>query len=249
MANFMGALAGLAATLGLTCVQAQALVGPAQLDEAAAPHVVMLLKSDAKGASFCTANVIARDILVTAAHCVAQADDLRLYWPGANVADLPRVNAVAIHPDFRRDAPRTRERSIDLALVRTSAPLPSRFQPIAIDWSPKIAVGDRFTIAGFGLGRENVAASAGQLRSGRLEARAPLSSILLWAQDPAGKGLGACTGDSGGAIFSADGTRLVAVTVWATGEGKRQCGLLTQGVLLSPQRSFIETTLRQWAQK
>ena len=41
------------------------------------------------------------------------------------------------------------------------------------------------------------------LRSGVIAARAPLSSILLWAEDPNQKGLGACTGGNLAGVVSA----------------------------------------------
>jgi hypothetical protein len=38
----------------------------------------------------------------------------------------------------------------------------------------------------------------------------------------------------------------VAVTIYAEGPGKQRCGALTQGLLVQPQRSFINTTLKKW---
>ena len=76
--------------------------------------------------------------------------------------------------------------------------------------------------------------------------REPISQILVWAKDPTNKGLGACTGDSGGPLLTEDGAALIAVTVWSEGAGKNDCGQLTQAVRLGPQRAFIEDTLRAW---
>lgn len=238
--------AGLTVLLAMLSAGASALVGPATEDRSAAAHVLMVLKSNAQGAGFCTGVVIAPDTILTAAHCAGQAGELRLHTPGQARRDLISVARVALHPEYRANAPRTRERSIDLALIRSATPLPAPLQPVDIDWSASVQVGATYRIAGFGLGREGDERSAGTLRAGTLAARAPLSSILLWAKDPQERGLGACTGDSGGPIFSADGARLVAITVWSTGEGRRACGALTQGALLGPQRGWIERTLRAW---
>ena len=225
---------------------AQALVGPASEDGSHAANVVMVLKRSAHGAAFCTGVVVARDAVLTAGHCATRPQDLRIL-PGAGGDALLEVSQVAVHPGYRPNAPKTRERSIDLALLRMAAPLPSALRPTQIDFAPRIDVGLPFRIAGFGLGREGDERSAGKLREGTLVARAPLSSILLWATDPQKRGFGACTGDSGGPIFSDDGQRLVAITVWSTGEGRKACGAVTQGALLAPQRGWIESVLRSWS--
>jgi hypothetical protein len=223
---------------------ASALVGPSREDASGAAHTLMLLKRDARGSSFCTANVIARDVLATAAHCVTSPENLRVYWPGGDLDQ--KVAAVAPHPLYRADAAQKRIKSIDLALVRLSQPLPDRFRPVGIAWAPLITAGARLRILGYGLTHEGDGRSGGKLHGGELVVREPISQILIWAKDPANRGLGACTGDSGGPLLTQDGASLVAITVWSEGAGARKCGQLTQAVRLAPQRDFIETTLRSW---
>lgn len=156
------------------------------------------------------------------------------------------VAASAVHPLYRADAQKARERSVDLALLRTVVPLPRRFQAVTLDHGTAITIGSRLRIAGFGVTQEGAATSSGKLRVGRLEVRAPLSSVLLWADDPAHAGAGACTGDSGGPILAATSEVVIAVTDWAAGRGARHCGALTQGALVAPQRGWIESVLRSW---
>ncbi|MGA7657675.1 MAG: trypsin-like serine protease, partial [Methylocella sp.] len=61
--------------LGFTA-QAFALVGPARLAPEFVPYVVMVLdRSGGDDASYCSASVIAPDIVLTAAHCVASPSD------------------------------------------------------------------------------------------------------------------------------------------------------------------------------
>jgi hypothetical protein len=94
------------------------------------------------------------------------------------------VRDVAMHPEFRANAAQRRERSIDMAMLRLATPLPARFAAARLDQAGGVAAGARFRVVGFGLTREGDERSAGRLRAGELEARAPLSRILLWARDP-----------------------------------------------------------------
>ena len=247
MARFRVALA--ARVGGVLCAApAAALVGAAEEGGPLEPHVVMVLKRAPSGSGFCSGVVIARNVVLTAAHCVAKLDDTRVHFhEGAGRPMLKPVAAIAVHPQYRANAIATREKSVDLALVRTVEPLPERFVPARIDPAPALTPGMRLRIAGYGVAREGWADTAGTYREGTLAVRAPLSNILVWAEDPLKKGFGACSGDSGGPIFSADTSALVAITDWSQGESvKTHCGSLTQGALLAPQRAWIETVLRGW---
>jgi secreted trypsin-like serine protease len=77
--------------------------------------------------------------------------------------------------------------------------------------------------------------------------------VLLWAADPVGAGKragpGACQGDSGGPMVGRDGDGVVAVTSWSTGPSGKSCGLLSQGVLVAPQRRWIDGTLAGWGER
>jgi secreted trypsin-like serine protease len=69
--------------------------------------------------------------------------------------------------------------------------------------------------------------------------------VLIWAADPGGGVAGACSGDSGAPIWSADGSTAVAIAAWAQAPHGRGCGGLTQGPRLAPLRSWIEETERR----
>lgn len=244
-------LALLTALLVLTAGRAApALVGASAPGDALASAVVMVLSRTAGAAGFCSGVVVAPNVVLTAAHCLAAPKDMRVHFrdeTGKPV--LMQIAASAVHPLYRAAAPQTRERSIDLALLRTALPLPGRFRAATLDPGTPFAVGAAFRVAGFGVTREGVGASSGELRVERLEARAPLSSILLWAGDPAHTGAGACTGDSGAPVFAATSDIVIAVVNWAAGKGTRQCGDLTQAALVAPQRGWIDSVLRAWEAK
>jgi hypothetical protein len=230
----------------LTSGPSQALVGESETNGPMAPHAVMVLTSGAKGGGFCTGVVIGRELVLTAAHCVAGLGKTMVFFKQTDAPVFLPPAAIAVHPGYKADAPRTRERSIDLALIRTNAPLPEALTPARLDDRTNIAQGALFGISGFGLTREGQGTSGGVLHWGKLRARAPLSSILLWAEDPRARGFGACEGDSGGPVFNLETNALIAITSWSEGEGKTHCGKLTQAALIAPQRAWIDGVLRGW---
>ena len=219
---------------------AHAIVGASTDGARWRAHVVMVLSRSGTSAGFCSGVVLAPDVVLTAAHCVASTNDTRVYLPGQPLLALRRI---ARHPDFHLDAPRSRTRSIDLALLQTADALPGEFAAPAFAGTQHYEVGTPFEIAGFGVAREDDAKTSGVLRAGGVMLRAPLSSVLLWLEDA--HGTGACTGDSGGPVFTAEG-RLAAIIAFAEGAGAKHCGKLTQAVLVAPQRAWIERIVQNW---
>jgi hypothetical protein len=236
-----------AALVVLVAGPAQAIVGPSTPGSPLKASLVMLLNHRGATAGFCTAVVLAPTVLMTAAHCVPPGADLRVDLPdsGPTPTLLP-VAAVARHPGYRADAIRTRERSVDLALLRLPAPLPAGFVPTMISAETGAEPGQPFLVSGYGLGRENEPRSSGMLRSATLAARDPSSAVLLWASDPTGGGAGACTGDSGAPVTRPEHAGVVALVVWSAGTGRHQCGDLTQALWLAPQRSWIDGVMAGW---
>jgi hypothetical protein len=235
----------------LAAAPAPALVGPSEDDPSFADHLVMVLNRGVDRAGFCTGVVIAPRVVLTAAHCVVSIDNMRVYYRGPDGAPVLReIAAIAIHPAFHADAPVKRIVSIDLALVETRQPLDGRFSPAPLDDKGVVAVGAALKIFGYGVAAEGDGKTAGALRAAKLMVRAPQSSILLWAEDPDHGGAGACTGDSGGPIVSAESGRVLAITAWSAGAGHgRRCGALTQGPLVAPQAAWIDSILKRWGDR
>lgn len=226
---------------------ALAVVGPSAEAPGLAPFTVMVLQRSGRVAGFCSGIVMAPRVVLTAAHCAPPGADLRVHFKEADGTPvLLPVETAARHPDYRADAIRTRRRSIDLALLRLPRDLPARFRPVTIGTSTSATVGQAFRLAGFGVTREDEGASSGTLRMADLAARAPLSSLLLWAEDPAHRGAGACTGDSGGPVFGSASDTVEAIALWSAGDGAKRCGTLTQALWLAPQRRWIDGIMAGW---
>ena len=104
---------------------AAAMVGgaPAATAETGSRHVVMLVGS--RGNS-CSATAIARDLLLTAAHCVAPGADYKLVeWDAARRPLLKDVAQIVRHPNFSTKADAAHRATADVALVKLAAPLPA----------------------------------------------------------------------------------------------------------------------------
>jgi hypothetical protein len=224
---------------------ARALVG-AMPDGRFADRVAMVLTRGGDKAGFCSALVLNSRMLLTAAHCLRPLSDMAVHYrddSGAPVV-IP-IEAALAHPLYRPDAIKTRVQSIDLALIKTARPLDPRFVGAAVASGEPPAIGEPAIVSGYGAARDGDWKSGGELRSVRLAVREPASSVLIWAADPTGAEAGACSGDSGAPIWSADGKTAVAIVAWAQAPHGRGCGGLTQGPLLAPLKGWIEEAERR----
>jgi hypothetical protein len=241
----------LAAVLGL-CIAphvAFAMVGgAAPADITSARHVVLVVGS--RGTT-CTGVAIARDLVLTAGHCVLPGADYKLmeFDAGRN-PQLRDVAAIARHPQFDLAALLAHRATADVALLKLAAPLPATFAPAPLAAADRtVTVGDAFVVAGYGLATRGDGRSGGAVRAATLVATGQPGTLQVRLFDPQRKGetagLGACTGDSGAPVFDAGGGRLAVIGVvsWSTGPKlSAGCGGLTGVTPLARYRAWIVET-------
>ncbi len=220
------------------------MVGTTQPPADDATRAAVLLVGS-RGTS-CTGVAIARDLVLTAAHCVLPGADYKLVeFDTARNPVLKDTAAIARHPDFDATAALRHRVTADVALIKFPAAVketPARLAPAG----EPIAVGDRFVVGGYGVAVRGDGKSGGTLRTATLVATGQPGSLQLRLVDPAAKGeragLGACTGDSGAPVFrDIGGTLMVAgVVAWSTGPKMSEgCGGLTGVTPLARYRAWI----------
>ncbi|HZS63567.1 MAG TPA: trypsin-like serine protease [Xanthobacteraceae bacterium] len=224
----------IAAFLFVSAFPAAAMVGGAQAVDAAAPrHEVMILSG--RG-NLCTGVVLVPDLVLTAGHCIDPALPYRLYELDA--ARQPRfreIAKIAVHPQFSRATFDANRATADVALLKLAAPLPESYAPAALaPKRPRVALGEHFLVAGYGVTKPRDNGTAAVLRRADLVATGQPGNLQLRLVDPATQGekpgLGACTGDSGGPAYELTNGKslLYGVISWTTAPRLESgCGGLT----------------------
>jgi len=226
---------------------AAAMVGNAYVvPNAAARPEVMLVGS--RG-NFCTGVAIARDLVLTAAHCVqAGAEYQQVELDAQRQPIMKDVLAVARHPQFNLKTMLAHRATADVALVKLAAPL--KVTP-AVLMKPRgrVPVGERFAVYGYGMAVRSDGNSSATLRAATLIATGQPGNLQLRLVDPATgntrAGLGACTGDSGAPVYqeTASGLAVIGVVSWSTGpNGDDGCGGLTGVTPIELYRKWIVDT-------
>jgi secreted trypsin-like serine protease len=203
--------------------------------------------------TFCTATAIARDLLLTAGHCVEPDGRYKLAdtVPG-QVPVLKDVVRTARHPQFDIKRLFSHLATADVALLKLGEPAPSRITPARLAGADEqVAIGDTLTVAGIGVTVRGADRLDGLAHAATLTVTGHPSSLEVRLFDPATKGvsagLGACTGDSGAPAFRDDSGNLVIVGIvsWSTGANLTGgCGGLTGLTPLARYRSWIIDTAK-----
>ena len=237
----------IALALACTCTLAtsvSALVGGAPpAGDAAGGAVVMLTGSQA---TFCSGVALARDLVLTAAHCVLPGATYKLVeFDGARQPVLKDLRAIARHPDFDVTAVLRHRVTADVALIKLVAAMKASPAPL-MPAAASVAAGDRLVVAGYGVAVRGDGTSGGTVRAATLVTTGQPGTLQRRLADPATKGeragLGACTGDSGAPVYREVGGQLAVIGVvsWSTGPALSDgCGGLTGVTPLARYRAWI----------
>ena len=230
---------------------AQAIVGSApNADPAIARHIVLIVGSRGNA---CTGVVIARDLILTVAHCVPPGLDYK--WVSFDRNGQTMLNDIATvtrHPQFDVNAFNNHRATADMAVMKTALPLPANYAPVSMTpLRGAVAVGQRFLVAGYGLAVPGDGKSGGKARQALLAVTGQPGTLQIRLVDPAtnnaSPGLGGCTGDSGAPAFevSAGVPNLIGLVSWTTAaRNDAGCGGLTGVTPLTRYRGWILETMR-----
>jgi secreted trypsin-like serine protease len=215
-----------------------------------APHVALLVGS--RGNS-CSGVVVARDVVLTAAHCVLPGADYKLVvFDAAHQPQFKDVATVARHPQFSLATLLAHRATADMALLNLAAPLPPAFVAAPLAAADRVvAAGDEFIVAGFGVAVRGDGRTGGTVRAATLAATGAPGTLQIRLVDPVTKGdrpgRGACTADSGAPAFeTGEPHAVIGVVSWSTGPQLSDgCGGLTGITPLARYRSWIVETAQK----
>jgi len=219
---------------------AAAIVGGKTGEHGAQQHTVFVTSR----VQDCSGTLIARDLVLTAAHCVAAGGEFSVNTGAGSI----RVLQAVIHPSFRRNTYETQKPSPDIAILKLASPVARPLRPAQLASDKTFPPhGATFLIAGFGEGIEGDR-RVGTLRTAPLINAGTTGGIMLRLHAPKNApGSGSCTGDSGGSAYRAENATLVlyGVIAWAGGRAGRNCGLVTGIVLVANQIEWIRATAKR----
>jgi secreted trypsin-like serine protease len=202
--------------------------------------------------NFCSGVALARDLVLTAAHCVLPGAEYKIVeYDSTRQPTLRDVARVSAHPGFDLNTLLAHRATADVALVKLAAPL-ARVTPATLGAPElKVVAGDTFTVIGSGVAVREDGKSGGTARAAQLIATGQPGSLQIRLHDAATRGdkagLGACTGDSGAPVFRLDAEHasVVGVVSWSTGpRNSAGCGGLTGVTPLARYRGWITDTAK-----
>jgi secreted trypsin-like serine protease len=202
---------------------------------------------------FCTGIALARDLVLTVAHCVPPGGDYKLVeFDAQRQPHLRDIAKVVRHPRLDPKKFDRHTATADVALLKLAKALPQAAQASLASSSYRATVGERLTIAGYGLAEPGNPRTGGNLRVAALAVTGKPGNLQIRLYDPATRneslGLGGCTGDSGAPVFAeiAGRRELVGLVSWSTAPNSDEgCGGLTGVTPLALYRGWVVETAKK----
>jgi secreted trypsin-like serine protease len=230
-----------ALALMLCCAPAYAMTGNAPAAPVNGRHAVLIVGSHG---TFCTGAAIARDLVLTAGHCVEADTHYKIVeFDAARQPQLLDVRETARHPQFDMKILNGHHATADVALLKMAQPLPRDIVPATLAAGAHTPqAGETLTVYGYGVAIRGDGKTGGTLRAAKLAITGQPGNLQIRLIDPAtggtGAGLGACTGDSGAPVF--EGDALIGVVSWSTGPNLTAgCGGMTGVTPITLYRAWI----------
>ncbi|HET9238533.1 MAG TPA: trypsin-like serine protease [Oligoflexus sp.] len=174
--------------------------------EGPALHNVVGLSRDGLS-TFCSGSVVAKDMIVTAAHCVDDGRPFSVVF-GDPKAVMPRVEVEKV--DMYKPYGAAAFPNFDIAWVQLKTPVPQGFEPMEVLRDPsKLKEANEFRLAGYGY--EKTGCRDAGCKDELLQTNTALEkyydtprlmSLLVFKGSVEQKLGGACNGDSGGPAYA-----------------------------------------------
>jgi len=228
-----------------------------------AAHTVSIMDPNPDIGQYCTAVVLARDVLLTAAHCFndksrrAYALFSTAYNPKLNMKQQPliKIRRIAVHAEYSQEKGDAYDEKIlnaerpdqlvspgrplyDIALAYLDQKIPDSYQPAPLAGRNADLVNGEITTAGFGCTSTNCRGKNNILRKVAMryvKSFPEASMVALTAESRQGS----CSGDSGGPDFIDEGGILRVFALVSTGPDACEAGLSVD-TLVSPYKGWIE---------
>ncbi len=227
--------------------------------------VVYITMSGGGYGGACSGTLIAPDVVLTAAHCIAPAANMRVYFGNStNTFTAQRnVSATHVHPNWDPNFQQTRNLANDIALLRLASPAPSTITPIPyLPAAQALTQGEVGTLSlefvGFGL--TETGSSGTKLRmnqilqnicEGSSWCNISIPNVGVTQVPPNTFGIlintngGICSGDSGGPAFVVrSGTKYVAgISSFVLTNAQDRCDYYGAATKVDRFTSFIASFL------